>query len=57
MSEKFEIVSEDYYFGNEGKGDQGILNWTLHKGHIRKRGLGFNDKYKRVCKSWKERHK
>lgn len=47
----------DYDFGNEGKGDQGILNWTLHKGHIRKRNLGFNDKYKKVCKKWAKTHK
>lgn len=47
----------DYDFGNEGKGNQGILNWTLHKGHIRKRNLGFNDKYKKVCKKWAKTHK
>lgn len=47
----------DYDFGNEGKGDQGILNWTLHKGHIRKRGLGFNQKYKDTCKKWAKRHR
>ena len=47
----------DYDFGNEGKGDQGIFNWTLHKGHIRKRQLGFNQKYKRVCKEWTAKHK
>lgn len=47
----------DYDFGNEGKGDQGILNWTLYKGHIRKRQLCFNQKYKRVCKTWAEKHR
>lgn len=45
----------DYDFGNEGKGNQGILNWTLHKGHIRKRELGYNQKYKMVCKNWSRR--
>lgn len=45
----------DYDFGNAG-GDKNILNWTLHKGHIRKRGLGFNQKYKETCKKWKLRH-
>ena len=47
----------DYDFGNEGKGDQGILNWTLHKGHIIRRGLGFNQKYKDTCRKWVERNK
>ena len=47
----------DYDFGNEGQGDQGILNWTLHKGHIRQRCLGYNQKYKRTCKKWAERNK
>ena len=41
----------DFDFGNEGKGDKWIKNWTLHKGHIRKRKLGFNEKYKCVCKA------
>ena len=47
----------DYDFGNEEKGDQGILNWTLHKGHIRKRGLGFNQRYKNVCQKWRINHR
>lgn len=47
----------DYDFGNEGKGDQGVLNWTLHEGHIRKRQLGYNQKYKDTCKKWAMRHK
>ena len=47
----------DYDFGNEGKGNQGIKNWTLHKGHIRKRNLGFNERYKRICKEWVRNHK
>ena len=47
----------DYDFGNEGMGDQGIKNWTLHKGHIRKRALGFNQKYKNVCKKWAKSHR
>lgn len=47
----------DYDFGNEGKGDQGILNWTLHEGHIRKRQLGYNQKYKDTCKRWATRRK
>lgn len=47
----------DFDFGNEGKGDLGIQNWTLHKGHIRKRGLGFNQKYKQTCKEWVNRRK
>lgn len=47
----------DYDFGNEGKGDQGLLNWTFHKGHIRQRALGYNKKYKETCKRWAERHK
>ena len=46
----------DYDFGNEGKGDQGIFNWTLHKGHIRKRSLGFNQRYKSVCQKWRRNH-
>lgn len=45
----------DYDFGNEGVGDQGIKNWTLHRGHIRKRQLGFNQRYKTVCKKWAKR--
>lgn len=45
----------DYDFGNEGKGNQGILNWTLHRGHIRMRELGYNQKYKMVCKNWSRR--
>lgn len=47
----------DYDFGNENKGDLGILNWTLHKGHIRRRGLGFNQKYKDTRKKWTKRTK
>lgn len=47
----------DYDFGNEGKGDLGIQNWTLHKGHIRRRGLGYNERYKSTCKKWATRHK
>ena len=47
----------DFDFGNEGKGDRGIENWTIHKGHIRKRELGYNEKYKRVCKKWAKKHK
>jgi hypothetical protein len=47
----------DYDFGNEGKGDQGILNWTLHKGHIRKRPLGYNQKYKKICRRWSCKHR
>lgn len=47
----------DYDFGNEGKGDQGILNWTLHEGHIRQRKLGYNERYKKTCKEWVQRHK
>ena len=47
----------DYDFGSEGQGNQGIKNWTIHKGHIRQRELGFNDKYKRVCKKWRSKHK
>ena len=47
----------DYDFGNEGKGDQGFLNWTLHKGHIRRRSLGFNQRYKESCKKWTEKHR
>ena len=47
----------DYDFGNEGQGDKGIQNWTIHKGHIRKRNLGFNEKYKRVCKDWARKHR
>ena len=46
----------DFDFGNEGKGDKWIKNWTLHKGHIRKRKLGFNEKYKCVCKAWHRRN-
>lgn len=47
----------DYDFGNEGVGDQGILNWTLHKGHIRQRELGYNTKYKEICRKWVKRHR
>lgn len=47
----------DYDFGNEGKGDQMLANWTLHKRHIRQRELGYNEKYKRVCKKYTERHR
>lgn len=47
----------DFDFGNEGKGDLGFKNWTLHKGHIRKRKLGYNEKYKKTCKAWTKRHK
>lgn len=47
----------DYDFGNEGKGNLGFFNWTLHKGHIRKRNLGFNQKYKNTCKQWVRKHR
>ena len=47
----------DYDFGNEGKGNLGIANWTVHKGHVRKRELGFNAKYKETCKKWTDRNK
>lgn len=47
----------DYDFGNEGKGDQGLANWTLHKGHIRQRELGYNEKYKRVCKKYTKKRR
>lgn len=46
----------DYDFGNEGMGDQGIKNWTLHKGHLRKWELGDGLRYKTVCREWKKRH-
>ena len=45
----------DYDFGNEGMGDQRLKNWTLHKGHIRQRGLGFNQKYKNTMRKWRKR--
>lgn len=47
----------DYDFGNEGKRDSTILNWTLHKGHIRKRKLGFNQKCKMIRRKWRNKHK
>lgn len=47
----------DYDFGNEGMGDQGLFNWTLHKGHIRQRELGYNQKYKETCREWVKKHK
>lgn len=47
----------DYDFGNEGRGDLGIQNWALHKGHIRRRELGYNEKYRNTCKKWATRHK
>lgn len=48
----------DYDFGYEGLGDIGILReWFLHKGHIRKRELGYNQKYKETCKEWAKRNR
>lgn len=41
----------DYDFGNEGVKVGMFQNWTFHKGHIRKRLLGFNQKYKNMCKN------
>ena len=45
----------DYDFGNEGKWDSFIQNWTLHKGHVRRREIGFNEKYKQTFKMWNKR--
>lgn len=38
----------DYDFGYETR-NRSISNWTIHKGHIRQRELGFNQKYKDLC--------
>ena len=38
-------------------GDRGIIDWTIHKGHIRKRGLGFAERYKATCKKWAKRQR
>lgn len=46
----------DYDFGTEGKSG-GILNYILYKGHIRQRKLGYNEKYKNVCKEWRKKQK
>lgn len=45
----------DYDFGYEDVQCPLILAWTIHKGHIRQRTLGFNQKYKNTCKKWNER--
>ena len=47
----------DYDFGIEGLGARGIIDWTIHKGHIRKRGLGFNQRYKETCTRWRKHQK
>lgn len=46
----------DYDFGYEHKLPL-IFAWTLHKGHIRRRALGFNQRYKDTCKEWAKRHR
>ena len=47
----------DYDFGFEGRMEPFIKIWTLHKGHIRKRELGFNQRYKETCKKWARKHR
>ena len=47
----------DYDFGIEGLGARGIIDWTIHKGHIRRRGLGFNQRYKETCIRWRNHQK
>lgn len=47
----------DYDFGIEGMGARGIIDWTIHKGHVRKRGLGFAERYKATCKKWAKRQR
>lgn len=46
----------DYDFGFEGKISL-FKAWTLHKGHIRKRKLGLNQKYKQKIISCKSKEK
>ena len=47
----------DYDFGIEGMGDRGIIDWTIHKGHVRKREHGFAERYKTTCKKWAKRQR
>lgn len=45
----------DYDFGFEDYIPL-VAAWTIHRGHIRSRKLGFNKRYKKVCKDWSKRH-
>jgi hypothetical protein len=47
----------DYDFGWEHRRVPLFFAWTLHRGHIRRRALGYNERYKNTCKRWKNRHK
>lgn len=46
----------DYDFGHEN-GEQGLRDWTIHKGHIRKHELGYNQRYLRSCSKWRKRQR
>ena len=47
----------DYDFCNIRDDRPMIVYWTLHKGNIRRRELGYGERFKAACKEWTSRHK
>lgn len=45
----------DYDFGYEGKIIPLLSAWTIHKGHIRRRRLGWNEEWKSAVMEYRNR--